>query len=160
MSRKQTLQQSECDHISKVLEWNYVLKDGHMDQYVSLYGCTLCDSTSKELWPNFGEMKSNSNGHKMGNPWCDCFGCKAKTLQLNAGDATRDISDKKWTSELKSYKDARAQGMQPAGTSARHVQEAHKASELLGKAYNSETMPKAKDINKKSVEVLKQIGQI
>jgi hypothetical protein len=37
---------------------------------------------------------------------------------------------------------------------------AHKASETLGRAYNSETMPKAKDINKKSVEVLKEIGQI
>jgi hypothetical protein len=38
--------------------------------------------------------------------------------------------------------------------------EAYKASETLGKAYNSETMPKTKDINKKSVEVLKEIGQI
>jgi hypothetical protein len=37
---------------------------------------------------------------------------------------------------------------------------AHKASETLGKAYNAETMPKAKEINKKSVEVLKEIGQI
>jgi hypothetical protein len=51
-------------------------------------------------------------------------------------------------------------GMQPAGTSMRHIREAHAASETLGKAYNSETMPKAKDINKKSVEVLKEIGQI
>jgi hypothetical protein len=50
--------------------------------------------------------------------------------------------------------------MQPAGTSMRHIREAHTASEHLGKAYNSETMPKAKDINKKSVEVLKEIGQI
>jgi hypothetical protein len=41
-----------------------------------------------------------------------------------------------------------------------HIQEAYKASETLGKAYNSETMPKTKDINKKSVEVLKEIGQI
>jgi len=160
VSRKQTLQQPDCDHISKVISWDYVLKDGQMDQYVSLYGCTLCDATSKEIWPGFGEMKSKANGHKMGDPWCDCFGCKAKTLQLNAGDATRDIPDKKWTAELKAYKDARAQGMQPAGTSAHHVQEAYKASELLGKAYNSETMPKAKDINKKSAEVLKQIGQV
>jgi hypothetical protein len=37
---------------------------------------------------------------------------------------------------------------------------AHEASETLGKAYNAETMPKAKDINKKSAEVLKEIGQI
>jgi hypothetical protein len=42
----------------------------------------------------------------------------------------------------------------------RHIKEAHDASETLNKAYNSETMPKAKDINKKSAEVLKEIGQI
>ncbi len=89
-----------------------------------------------------------------------CFGCKAGTLQMNAGDATRDIPDKKWNAELNAYRDARDQGMQPAGTSMRHIREAHAASETLGKAYNSETMPKAKDITKKSVEVLKEIGQI
>ena len=89
-----------------------------------------------------------------------CFGCKAGTLQMNAGDATRDIPDKKWTAELQAYRDARSQGMQPAGTSMQQVQEAYKASETLGKAYNAETMPKTKDINKKSVEVLKEIGQI
>jgi hypothetical protein len=89
-----------------------------------------------------------------------CFGCKGLTLQMNSGDAKRDISDKKWTSELKAYKDARAQGIQPAGTSMRHVQEAHKASEVLGKAYNADTMPKAKDINTKSAAVMKEIGQI
>ena len=89
----------------------------------------------------------------------DCFGCKASNLQMNTGDATRDIPDKKWTAELQAYRDARSQGMQPAGTSMRHIQEAYKASETLGKAYNSETMPKAKDINKKSAAVLKEIGQ-
>jgi hypothetical protein len=89
-----------------------------------------------------------------------CFGCKGLTLQMNSGDAKRDISDKKWTSELKAYKDARAQGIQPAGTSMRHIQEAHKASEVLGKAYNADTMPKAKDINTKSAAIMKEIGQI
>jgi len=89
-----------------------------------------------------------------------CFGCKGLTLQMNSGDAKRDISDKKWTSELKAYKDARAQGIQPAGTSMRHIQEAHKASEVLGKAYNADTMPKAKDINTKSAALMKEIGQI
>ncbi len=65
-----------------------------------------------------------------------CFGCKGLGLQMNSGDAKRDISDKKWTSELQAYRDARAQGIQPAGTTMRHVQEAHRASEVLGKAYN------------------------
>ena len=89
-----------------------------------------------------------------------CFGCKIGTLELGTGDATRDISDKKWTSELQAYRDARAQGIQPAGTTRAHVEAAYEASATLGKAYNSETMPKTKDINKKSTEVLKELGAI
>ena len=79
---------------------------------------------------------------------------------MNSGDAARDIPDKKWNSELQAYRDARAQGIQPAGTRMKDIISAHEASETLGKAYNAETMPKAQDINKKSVEVLKEIGQI
>lgn len=89
-----------------------------------------------------------------------CFGCKGMSLQMNSGDAKRDISDKKWTSELNAYRDARAQGIQPAGTTMQHIEAAHKASETLGKAYDADSMPKAKDINKESVAVMKQIGQI
>ena len=89
-----------------------------------------------------------------------CFGCKGLGLQMNTGDATRDIPDKKWNSELQAYRDARAQGIQPAGTTMRHVQEAHRASEVLGKAYDADTMPKTKDINHKSAAVMKEIGQI
>ena len=89
-----------------------------------------------------------------------CFGCKGLTLQMNSGDARRDIPDKKWNAELQAYRDARAQGIQPAGTTMRHVQEAHRASEVLGKAYNADTMPKTKDINQKSATIMKEIGQI
>ena len=89
-----------------------------------------------------------------------CFGCKVGTLELGTGDATRDIPDKKWNSESQAYRDARAQGMQPAGTSRRDIQAAYTASETLGKAYNAETMPKTKDITKKTVEVMKEIGQV
>ena len=89
-----------------------------------------------------------------------CFGCKGLGLQMNSGDAKRDIPDKKWNAELKAYRDARDQGIQPAGTSMRHIEQAHKASEFLGKAYNAETMPKAKDINNKTAEVMKEIGSI
>jgi len=89
-----------------------------------------------------------------------CFGCKGLSLQMNTGDAKRDIPDKKWNSELQAYRDARAQGIQPAGTTMRHVQEAHRASEVLGKAYNADTMPKTKDITSKSAAVMKEIGQI
>ena len=87
-----------------------------------------------------------------------CFGCKGLSLQMNAGDAKRDIPDKKWNSELQAYRDARAQGIQPAGTTMRHIKEAHEASEKLGKAYNADTMPRANAIDKKVVEVMKEIG--
>lgn len=87
-----------------------------------------------------------------------CFGCKGLNLQMNAGDAKRDIPDKKWNAELQAYRDARAQGIQPAGTTMRHIREAYTASENLGKPYDADTMPRAKDINKKSAEVLKEIG--
>lgn len=89
-----------------------------------------------------------------------CFGCKVQTLELNSGDASRDISDKKWTSELSAYRDARRQGIQPSGTNMHHIEAAHKASENLGQAYDADTMPKAKDITPKTVEVMKEIGQI
>jgi len=42
----------------------------------------------------------------------------------------------------------------------KQIQEAHKASEALNKPYDANTMPKAKDINKKTVEVLKHTGAI
>lgn len=89
-----------------------------------------------------------------------CFGCKGLTLQMNSGDAKRDIPDKKWNAELQAYRSAREQGIQPAGTSMRHIEQAHKASEVLGKAYNAETMPKARDITPKAAEVMKEIGSI
>ena len=87
-----------------------------------------------------------------------CFGCKGMSLQMNSGDAKRDIPDKKWNSELEAYRDARAQGIQPAGTTMQHIEAAHKASETLGRAYDADSMPKAQDINHKSAEVMKELG--
>lgn len=89
-----------------------------------------------------------------------CFGCKGSTLQMNSGDAKRDIPDKKWTAELNEYRKARDEGLHPAGTTYAHIEQARAASEILGTAYNAETMPKAKDITKKTAEVMKEIGQI
>jgi hypothetical protein len=89
-----------------------------------------------------------------------CFGCKVGTLELGTGDTTRDIPDKKWTSDLQFYRDARSQGIQPAGTTRAHVEQAYAASETLGKAYDADSMPKAKDINKRTTEVMREIGQI
>ena len=89
-----------------------------------------------------------------------CFGCKIQLLELSTGDAKRDISDKKWVGELNAYKEARAQGIQPAGTTHKHIQQAYTASEVLNKPYNADTMPTAKNITKQTVEVMKEVGAI
>jgi hypothetical protein len=138
-------------HISKVLEWGFTPEH---DFVATLWGCVLCDIITEKPFLH----EDISIDHTQCDE--DCFGCKAKGLQLNSGDATRDIPDKKWTSELQAYRSAREQGMQPAGTTRKHIEEAYSASAELGKAYNSETMPKAKDINKKTTEVLKEIGAV
>lgn len=67
----------------------------------------------------------------------DCFGCKALGLQLNTGAANSNliVSTKKWDKELQAYRDARAQGIQPAGTSMKKIEEAVKISNETGKAY-------------------------
>jgi hypothetical protein len=89
-----------------------------------------------------------------------CFGCKGLTLSMNAGDADsrRAMTNKAFNRELDAYKEARAQGIQPAGTSMKKIQEAVQASETLGRAYNAEKMPPARHINKKSAEVMKELG--
>jgi hypothetical protein len=138
-------------HISKVLEWGFTPEH---DFQATLWGCVLCDITSDKPF----EYEEISIDHTQCDE--DCFGCKAKSLQLNSGDATRDIPDKKWNAELKAYRDARAQGMQPAGTRMADIESAYTASETLGKAYNAETMPKAKHITKSATEVLKEIGAV
>lgn len=135
----------------------YNLIDGQVEQKVVLWGCTECSETSETLWPDFGEYTVDK---KPCSDNCECFGCKIKTLQLNTGDASRDIPDKKWNSELQAYRDARAQGISPSGTSRHQIEAAHEASEILGTAYNAETMPKAKDINSNTAAVMKEIGQI
>jgi hypothetical protein len=70
-----------------------------------------------------------------------CFGCKLGTLQLSPGDAGRadSMSDKKWNAELNAYKSARDQGIQPAGTSMKKIQDAIDKSDKAGKAYDANT---------------------
>jgi len=66
-----------------------------------------------------------------------CFGCKASTLDLNAGDANSRLamSTKKWDKELALYRSARAQGIQPEGTSTAKIRKAIDISNKTGKAY-------------------------
>jgi len=67
----------------------------------------------------------------------DCFGCKVGTLQLSPGETNSrlNISTRKWDKELQAYRDARAQGIQPDGTSMKKIEQAVKISNETGKAY-------------------------
>ena len=89
-----------------------------------------------------------------------CFGCKGMSVQMNAGDADsrKFMTNKRHNTELDAYADAVKQGIRPAGTTMDKIQQAVQASETLGKPYNAEKMPPAQHINKKSAEVMKELG--
>lgn len=91
-----------------------------------------------------------------------CFGCKVIGLQMNSGDASsqKQTSNKKWDSELNAYREARAQGIQPAGTTMKKIQEAQRASDAMGSAYDANTMPNTNIIQNKTVTKLKEVGAI
>jgi len=90
----------------------------------------------------------------------DCL--QASGVQMNTGDAgsSRVMPAKKWDGELNAYRAARAQGIQPSGTSMRKIEAAVKASQIMGQAYNSERMPPASTIDKTSAAGLASIGMI
>jgi hypothetical protein len=66
-----------------------------------------------------------------------CFGCKASTIDLNAGEANSRLtmSAKKWDKELALYRSAREQGIQPEGTSTAKIRKAIDISNKTGKAF-------------------------
>jgi hypothetical protein len=144
-----------CDHISKVLEWGFT--DTHNFK-ASLYGCVNCEETS--LVP-FASKEIFVDHSKCGGPDV-CFGCKAAGLQLNTGDAHsgKSMNNKKWDNELSAYREARAQGIQPAGTSMEKINEARRASDALGTAYDSNTMPGTNLIQNNTVTKLKEVGLV
>ena len=160
-----TSSQSKCDidgHIRKTLKMEYYPEDGDVKSRVVLYGCTRCDATSPTIWPEPEYVPVDHT--KCGGPDY-CFGCKVRTLQLNAGDAKHSIvesgtTQKKWDKELDFYKQARKQGIQPEGTSRAAVEKAFTASEVLNKPYDGGSMPKAEHINTNTVEVLKEVGKV
>lgn len=140
-------------HVSKILEWEL---DKNANYKPKLYGCTGCDVTSEEPLSN-GNI---GEGHTHTEYVDGCFGCKIKTLELGTGDANSNMAmpKKRWNAELDAYSDARRQGIQPAGTSMKHVEEAHRASETLGRAFNAESDPTAKTIDKATANVMKEVG--
>jgi hypothetical protein len=143
-------------HISKVIEWGF---DADHNFKATKYGCVLCEETQDKPF-EYEEIEIDHTA-------CDddCFGCKAKGLQLATGDAAGNIiasgtTQKKWDKELQLYRDAKAQGVQPAGTSTKAIRSALEASEVLNKPYNADKMPATQHITKETVAVMKEIGQI
>ncbi|WNM74998.1 hypothetical protein SEA_DENNEBES_42 [Streptomyces phage Dennebes] len=59
---------------------------------------------------------------------------RSKNLQLNPNLSDAGKS-KAWDAELQAYRDARSQGIQPAGTTMAKVQEAVEISNATGVAY-------------------------
>jgi len=144
-----------CSHISRVKEWG--IDDNH-NYIVTLWDCLVCNVESDRP---FLDQEFKPIDHSKCN-YDPCFGCKAKGLQLNTGDASSQkiMSNKKWDGELNEYRKARAQGIQPAGTTMAAIQDAYRASEVMGKAYDADTMTKADTITKQSVSSLKEAGAI
>ncbi len=62
---------------------------------------------------------------------------RSKNLNLNP-NLSNTGATKAWDGELQAYRDARAQGIQPSGTSMAKVQEAVEISNRTGKAFNAD----------------------
>ena len=72
--------------------------------------------------------------------WGDCL--RASNIQMSTGDANGELvsngwTNKKWDNELKLYRDARAQGIQPEGTSTAKIRKAMDVSDKTGHAFGS-----------------------
>jgi hypothetical protein len=121
-------------HAGKILEFGF---DLDMNWVAKLYGCLGCEYKDSMPPPDEEELAIDHN-------YCgpDCFGCKARGLQLATGDAAGNIiasgtTQKKWDKELSLYKQARAQGIQPEGTSTKQIQKAIDVSNRTGVAYDA-----------------------
>ena len=128
---------SDHSHISRVKEWGYHLDDGSMTPYAKLYDCTICGIESTEVFKDEDDVFVDHSKCS----YDPCFGCKARSIQMNAGDAKSAIinggmTQKAWDKELDLYKQARKQGIQPDSTRTKDIQKAIELSNEHGKAYD------------------------
>ena len=139
----------KCSHITKVVEWGF---DADHNFMATLWGCVLCDETSDKPFKSEDDIEIDHTA-------CDedCFGCKARSLQLNTGDAGRDVPAKKVMSRVDFYKQARADGIQPNGTHPVQVEAAYAAREKLGRAYDGGTMTRADKVTKSMASTMNEV---
>lgn len=128
---------SNCDHISKVLDWGYKLIEGQVKEYPSEYGCTKCEAKSDKPFPSIDVFIDHSNCAEE-----PCFGCKAKYLQINTGDVNSRViqSTRAHDKELGSYFDAVRQGIEPISTKKKDIDAAVQVSNEAGKAFDANTL--------------------
>ena len=146
----------EHKHTNLVLKWGW--DDAHEFSAV-LFGCSECDVEPSETRFEYDDEGLVEIDHSN----CDvepCFNCKVKQIQLGTGDAGRaeSMSAKKWDAELDHYRKARAEGIQPAGTTMKAIKEAQQASDNLGSAFNAETMGAAAAVTKSKAKLMKETG--
>lgn len=142
----------EHQHKPKVTDWGF---DEFQNWIPILYGCTECDERFVQL-PKEEAVEPHDHPEYVDG----CFACKIVTLELGVGDAHsgKSMTGKTWDKELQSYRDARRQGIQPAGTTTKAIQEAVTASDNLGRAYNAESMAPAPVFTKKSAKAFVAAG--
>lgn len=73
----------------------------------------------------------STGGHKS---WGECVRSKGILLNPNLADTGKQ---KQWDKELDNYEAARAQGVEPSGTSQAKIDEAMKISDASGVAYKA-----------------------
>ena len=148
---------TECKHHGIVHEWGF--KDNYNFTAVK-YICKHCGEIRDN---NFPEEKAMSMIEH--DATCDgtCDMCISRKILINTGDANsgRNVSKKAWESELGAYEKARAEGIQPAGTTMTAINEARKASEAMGKAYSADTAGvTASEVTNKTASKLKEVGLV
>lgn len=81
--------------------------------------------------------------------YAECL--QAANIGIGAGvSSPAQFAIDKTKKDLKAYQTARANGIQPGGTTIEKVREAEAASKALGRPYNAETMPPANMIVNKN----------
>jgi len=139
-------------HKPKVTDWGF---DEFQNWIPVLYGCIDCDETFVQL-PQEEVAESHNHPEYVNG----CFACKVVTLEIGTGDANsnKSMPSKKWDKELSDYRDARRQGIQPAGTTSKAIEDSLKASDNLGSAYNAETMAPAPVFTEKVAKAFNAAG--
>lgn len=145
-----------CDHIQIVLDWG-ITKESKYGP--SLWGCRNCKVTSPDRLYEYSDepdpILAEHRNHKADGIFdSKCVVCNNSKVLFSTGDAGRvgSMSAKKWDKELSDYREARRQGIQPAGTSQHHIEAAITASDTLGKAYNADYMDPTNKITKKNLK--------